>query len=78
MAAFAAVVVAAFFLENDDLVATQLFDDFGHDAGAAHGGRADFSFFAADHQHFIERDCIADIAAERDQDARHEFKAAYG
>src|SRR5437588_7166277 len=65
MAQFAAVVLATTELEDDDLLVLRLVEDLGLDAGALHGGRADFHrLAAAEHQHFGEGHCVAGFAGE--------------
>ena len=62
MALLAPVVVAATLLEDDDLVGPALVFDLGGDRRAFHQRRANFSGFAANHQHFGELHPVADFS----------------
>src|SRR5712691_2563462 len=65
VAVFAAVIVPPLFLEDDDLVAAALLDQFGADRGAGQERRAGGHLGAvADHQHLSQLDRRAGLAGE--------------
>ena len=64
MTALAVGVLAALFLEGDDLLALAMFDDFAGDRGALDQRRTQLGAVAAQHQNFAEGQLGADIAGQ--------------